>query len=76
MELNSAQLIDFYAGNLHGQKGSQGGPQFLPMQGHGLRDPISLARLIILFLTCRLLLIVFDISSRGQKRQVSMRRAP
>jgi cytochrome c peroxidase len=32
MALNSAQLYDFFAGNLYGQSGSQGGPQFLPKQ--------------------------------------------
>jgi cytochrome c peroxidase len=32
MALNSAQTYDFFAGNLYGQKGSQGGPQFLPTQ--------------------------------------------
>jgi hypothetical protein len=32
MELNSAQMIDFYAGNLYEQNGSYGGPQYLPSQ--------------------------------------------
>jgi cytochrome c peroxidase len=32
LALNSAQLYDFRAGQLYGQGGSQGGPQFLPTQ--------------------------------------------
>lgn len=32
MPLNSAQLYDFFAGNLYGQNGSQGGPQYLPTE--------------------------------------------
>jgi cytochrome c peroxidase len=43
MALNSAQLFDFFAGNLNGQKGSQGGPQFLPTQQYypGINDSLG-----------------------------------
>jgi cytochrome c peroxidase len=43
MALNSAQLFDFFAGNLNGQKGSQGGPQFLPTQPYypGINDSLG-----------------------------------
>lgn len=43
MELNSAQSKDFFAGNLYGQKGSQGGPQFLPTQEYypGINDSLG-----------------------------------
>lgn len=43
MELNSAQMIDFYAGNLNGQKGSYGGPQYLPSQQYypGINDSLG-----------------------------------
>ncbi len=43
MALNSAQLTDFFAGNLFGQKGSQGGPQFLPTQQYypGINDSLG-----------------------------------
>jgi cytochrome c peroxidase len=42
-ELNSAQMIDFYAGNLYGQKGSYGGPQYLPSQPYypGINDSLG-----------------------------------
>ncbi len=41
--LNSAQLIDFSAGNLNGQKGSYGGPQYLPSQPYypGINDSLG-----------------------------------
>jgi cytochrome c peroxidase len=41
--LNSAQLYDFGAGNLYGQRGSQGGPQFLPTQPYypGINDSLG-----------------------------------
>ena len=41
--LNSAQMIDFYAGNLYGQKGSYGGPQYLPSQPYypGINDSLG-----------------------------------
>ena len=43
MALNSAQLYDFLAGNLYGQKGSEGGPQFLPTQQYypGINDSLG-----------------------------------
>ncbi len=43
LALNSAQLIDFFAGNLYGQHGSQGGPQFLPTQSYypGINDSLG-----------------------------------
>lgn len=43
LALNSAQLIDFFAGNLNGQNGSQGGPQFLPTQQYypGINDSLG-----------------------------------
>lgn len=43
MPLNSAQLYDFFAGNLYGQNGSQGGPQFLPTQQYypGINDSLG-----------------------------------
>ncbi len=43
LALNSAQLYDFFAGNLNGQKGSQGGPQFLPTQQYypGINDSLG-----------------------------------
>jgi hypothetical protein len=43
MALNSAQLYDFFAGNLYGQKGSQGGPQYLPKQQYypGINDSLG-----------------------------------
>jgi cytochrome c peroxidase len=43
MELNSAQIHDFYAGNLYGNRGSQGGPQFLPTQQYypGINDSLG-----------------------------------
>ena len=43
MALNSAQFYDFFAGNLYGQKGSQGGPQFLPNQQYypGINDSLG-----------------------------------
>jgi cytochrome c peroxidase len=42
-ELNSAQMVDFYAGNLYGQKGSYGGPQYLPSQQYypGINDSLG-----------------------------------
>lgn len=42
-ELNSAQLYDFFAGNLYGQKGSYGGPQYLPSQQYypGINDSLG-----------------------------------
>jgi cytochrome c peroxidase len=41
--LNSAQIFDFYAGNLYGQKGSYGGPQYLPSQPYypGINDSLG-----------------------------------
>jgi cytochrome c peroxidase len=43
MALNSAQYYDFFAGNLYGQNGSQGGPQFLPTQKYypGINDSLG-----------------------------------
>ncbi len=43
LALNSAQLYDFSAGNLYGQKGSFGGPQFLPSQQYypGMNDSLG-----------------------------------
>ena len=43
LALNSAQLYDFFAGNLYGQKGSQGGPQNLPSQQYypGINDSLG-----------------------------------
>lgn len=43
MALNSAQSYDFFAGNLYGQDGSQGGPQFLPTQQYypGINDSLG-----------------------------------
>jgi len=43
LALNSAQLFDFFAGNLYGQNGSQGGPQFLPTQQYypGINDSLG-----------------------------------
>ena len=43
LALNSAQLYDFVAGNLYGQNGSQGGPQFLPTQQFypGINDSLG-----------------------------------
>jgi cytochrome c peroxidase len=43
LALNSAQLFDFLAGNLYGQNGSQGGPQFLPTQQFypGINDSLG-----------------------------------
>jgi len=43
MALNSAQSYDFFAGNLYGQKGSQGGPQYLPTQQYypGINDSLG-----------------------------------
>jgi len=43
LALNSAQLYDFVAGNLYGQNGSQGGPQFLPTQQYypGINDSLG-----------------------------------
>ena len=43
LALNSAQLHDFLAGNLYGQNGSQGGPQFLPTQQFypGINDSLG-----------------------------------
>jgi cytochrome c peroxidase len=43
LALNSAQLYDFFAGNLYGQNGSQGGPQFLPTQQFypGINDSLG-----------------------------------
>ena len=42
-ELNPAQMIDSYAGNLYGQKGSYGGPQYLPSQQYypGINDSLG-----------------------------------
>ena len=43
LALNSAQLYDFFAGNLYGNNGSQGGPQFLPTQQFypGINDSLG-----------------------------------
>lgn len=43
LALNSAQLYDFFAGNLYGQNGSQGGPQFLAAQPYypGINDSLG-----------------------------------
>jgi hypothetical protein len=43
MALNSAQFYDFFAGNLYGQRGSQGGPQYLPKQQYypGINDSLG-----------------------------------
>ncbi len=43
LALNSAQLIDFFAGNLYGQHGSLGGPQYLPNQQYypGINDSLG-----------------------------------
>lgn len=43
MALNSAQSYDFVAGNLYGQNGSQGGPQYLPTQQYypGINDSLG-----------------------------------
>jgi hypothetical protein len=43
MALNSAQLYDFNAGNLYRQKGSYGGPQYLPSQEYypGINDSLG-----------------------------------
>lgn len=43
LALHSAQLFDFFAGNLYGQNGSQGGPQFLPTQPYypGINDSLG-----------------------------------
>jgi cytochrome c peroxidase len=43
LALNSAQYYDFFAGNLYGQNGSQGGPQFLPTQNYypGINDSLG-----------------------------------
>lgn len=43
LALNSAQLYDFFAGNLYGQNGSQGGPQYLPTQQYypGINDSLG-----------------------------------
>ncbi len=43
LALNSAQLYDFFAGNLYGQNGSEGGPQFLPTQPYypGINDSLG-----------------------------------
>jgi hypothetical protein len=43
MALNSAQMVDFYAGNLYGQRGSYGGPQYLPSQSYypGINDSLG-----------------------------------
>lgn len=43
LALNSAQMVDFFAGNLNGQKGSEGGPQFLPTQQYypGINDSLG-----------------------------------
>lgn len=43
LALNSAQSYDFFAGNLYGQKGSLGGPQFLPTQQYypGINDSLG-----------------------------------
>jgi cytochrome c peroxidase len=43
LALNSAQLYDFFAGNLNGQQGSLGGPQLLPNQQYypGINDSLG-----------------------------------
>lgn len=43
LALNSAQIADFFAGNLYGQNGSQGGPQILPTQQYypGINDSLG-----------------------------------
>ena len=43
LALNSAQMIDFFAGNLYGQNGSEGGPQYLPTQQYypGINDSLG-----------------------------------
>jgi cytochrome c peroxidase len=43
LALNSAQLFDFFAGNLYLQNGSQGGPQYLPTQQYypGINDSLG-----------------------------------
>ncbi len=43
LALNSAQLNDFRAGNLYGQNGSYGGPQYLPNQQYypGINDSLG-----------------------------------
>jgi cytochrome c peroxidase len=43
LALNSAQLYDFFARDLYGQNGSQGGPQFLPTQQYypGINDSLG-----------------------------------
>ncbi|HXY52185.1 MAG TPA: hypothetical protein VEI01_22245 [Terriglobales bacterium] len=43
LALNSAQLSDFFAGNLYGQNGSLGGPQFLATQQFypGINDSLG-----------------------------------
>lgn len=43
LALNSAQIYDFFAGNLYGQHGSQGGPLFLPTQQYypGINDSLG-----------------------------------
>jgi len=43
LALNSAQLYDLLAGNLYGQNGSLGGPQFLPTQPYypGINDSLG-----------------------------------
>jgi hypothetical protein len=43
LALNSAQLYDFSAGNLYGQEGSLGGPQYLPSQPYypGINDSLG-----------------------------------
>ncbi len=43
LALNSAQISDFRAGNLYGQHGSYGGPQYLPNQQYypGINDSLG-----------------------------------
>ena len=43
LALNSAQLFDFSVGNLYGQNGSYGGPQYLPNQEYypGINDSLG-----------------------------------
>lgn len=43
LALNSAQMVDFFAGNLYHQNGSQGGPQYLPTQQYypGINDSLG-----------------------------------
>jgi hypothetical protein len=43
LALSSAQLYDFSAGNLYGQEGSLGGPQYLPSQPYypGINDSLG-----------------------------------